>query len=104
MTRESAKKKIKGFPLKLQSIAKEDIENRAYKTIEIVPRFEMEDGYYQMTVNYKIKIDDRYIYGKALSIEEFIRLHNESEKGEVFTITYLDKSGIILEIEEKDDI
>lgn len=104
MTRETAKKKIRGFPLKLQSIAKEDIEKRAYKTIEIVPLFEMEDGFYQFTVNYKINLGDRYIYGKALSLDEFIKLRNEADNGEVFTIAYLDKSGIILEIEERDDV
>ncbi len=104
MTRETAKRKIRGFPLKLQSIAKEDIEKRAYVTINMVPFFEMEDGYFQMSVNYKIKVGDRYIYGKAHSIDEFIKLHNEAENGEVFTITYLEKSGIILEIEERDDV
>ena len=51
MTRETAKRRIKGFPFKLQSIAKEDIDERAYVSVETVPLFEMEDGYYQMTVN-----------------------------------------------------
>ena len=104
MTRETAKKKIRGFPLKLQSIAKEDIEKRAYITIDIVPLFEMEDGFYQFTVNYKINIGNKYLYGKALSLDEFIRLRTEANNGEVFTITYLEQSGIILEIEEKNDI
>lgn len=103
MTRETAKRKIKGFPLAMQSVAKEDIENRAYKTVEIVPLFEMEDGYFQMTVNYKIKLDDGYIHGKALSIEEFAKMHDEAARGEVFTIMYLEKSRIIIEIEEKYD-
>ncbi len=103
MTRETAKKKIRGFPLKLQTMARQDIEKRAYCTIETVPLFEMEDGYFQMTVNYKIKVGERYIFGKALTIEEFIRMHEEAQRGEVFTITYLEQSGIILEIEERDD-
>lgn len=102
MTRETAKRKIRGFSLQRQSIAKEDIDNRAYKSIEIVPLFEMEDGYFQMTVNYKIKLDDGYIYGKALSIEEFAKMHDEAERGEVFSIMYLEKSRIIIEIEERD--
>lgn len=102
MTRETAKRKIRGFSLQRQSAAKEDIDNRAYKSIEIVPLFEMEDGYFQMTVNYKIKLDDGYIYGKALSIEEFAKMHDEAERGEVFSIMYLEKSRIIIEIEERD--
>lgn len=103
MTRETAKKQIKGFPLSMQSIAKEDIDNRAYITTEITPIFEMEHGYYQMTVNYKIKLEDGYIYGKALSIEEFIKMHNAAARGEIFSIMYLEKSRIIIEIEERDD-
>lgn len=103
MTRETAKKQIKGFPLSMQSIAKEDIDNRAYVSIEIVPLFEMEHGYYQMTVNYKIKLDDGYIYGKALGIEEFAKMHDAAARGEVFSIMYLKKSRIIIEIEERDD-
>lgn len=103
MTRETAKRKIKGFPLSRQSIAKEDIEKRAYVSIEIVPVFEMDDGYFQMTVNYKIKLDDGYIYGKSLSIEEFAKMHDAADRGEVFSIMYLEKSRIIIEIEERDD-
>ena len=103
MTRETAKKKIKGFPYQLQAIAKEDIDNRAYITTECVPVFEIEHGYYQMTVNYKIKLEDGYIYGKALSLDDFVKLHDAAARGEVFTIMYLEKSRIILEIEERDD-
>ena len=103
MTRETAKRKIKGFPLKMQSAAKEDIDNRAYVTTELVPVFEIESGYYQMTVNYKIKLDDGYIFGKALSLDDFIKLHESAERGEVFSIMYLEKSRIIIEIEEKYD-
>ena len=66
MTRETAKRKIKGFPLALQAAAKEDIDNRAYITTELVPVFELESGYYQMTVNYKIRLADGYIYGKGM--------------------------------------
>lgn len=99
MTRETAKRKIRGFPLSLKSKANEDIENRAYITIKTVPLFEIENGYYQMTVNYKIKLEDGYIYGKALGVEEFAKMHDMAVRGDVFTITYLEKSRIILEIE-----
>lgn len=103
MTRETAKRKIKGFPLKLQSIAKEDIEKRAYISTELVPVFELEDGYYQMTVNYRIRLQDGYIYGKATCLDEFVRMHDAAARGEVFSIMYLEKSRIIVEIEERDD-
>lgn len=103
MTRETAKRRIKGFPLKRQSVAREDIENRAYITVETVPVFEMEDGYYQMTVNYKIRLEDGYIYGKALSVNEFAEMHDAAQRGEVFRIMYLERSRIIIEIEERDD-
>ena len=103
MTRETAKRKIKGFPLSLQAIAREDIEKRDYVTTELVPVFELESGYYQMTVNYKIRLDDGYIFGKALSIDDFVKMHESSARGEIFTVMYLRKSRIIIEIEEKYD-
>lgn len=102
MTRETARKKIKGFPLHLQDIAKKDIDERLYVETELVPVFEMCDGYYQMTVNYKIALpDEGYIYGKAVSIEEFAKFHDAAERGEIFRILYLKNAKIILEIEEK---
>lgn len=103
MTRETAKRRIKGFPLKLQSIAKEDIDERAYVSVETVPLFELDGGYYQMTVNYKIKLDDGYIYGKASCLDEFVKMHDAAARGEVFSIMYLERSRIIIEIEERDD-
>ena len=103
MTRETAKRKIKGFPLKRQALAREDIEKRAYVTVELVPLFELEDGYYQMTVNYKIRLSDGYIYGKASCLDEFIKFHEAAERGEVFRIMYLEQSRIIVELEERDD-
>lgn len=103
MTRETAKRMIKGFPLRLRAIAKEDIDERAYISTELVPVFEIEDGYYQMTVNYKIRLDDGYIYGKALCLDDFVKMHDAAERGEVFSITYLARSRIIIEIEERDD-
>ena len=103
MTRETAKRRIKGFPFKLQSIAKEDIDERAYVSVETVPLFEMEDGYYQMTFNYKIRLEDGYIYGKAPSLDDFVKMHDAAERGEVFSVMYLRSSRIIIEIEERDD-
>ncbi len=103
MTRETAKKKIRGFPLKLQALAKKDIDERAYITTESVPVFEIENGYYQMTVNYKIKLEDGYIYGKAMSLDDFVKMHDAAERGEVFTIMYLKSSRIIIEIEERNN-
>ena len=103
MTRETAKRRIKGFPFKLQSIAKEDIDERAYVSVETVPLFEIEDGYYQMTVNYKIRLDDGYIYGKASCIDEFVKMHEAAARGEVFSIMYLKRSRLIIEIEDRDD-
>ncbi len=102
MTRETAKRKIKGFPLRLQSIAKEDIDKRAYINTEFVPIFELEDGYYQMTVNYKIKLSDGYIFGKAACLDDFVKMHEAAVRGEIFRIMYLEKSRIIIEIEERD--
>ncbi len=103
MTRETAKRKIRGFPLNRQSIAKKDIENRAYVTTELVPIFEIESGYYQMQVNYKIRLSDGYIYGKAPCLDDFVKMHEAAQRGEVFTVMYLEQSRIILEIEERDD-
>ncbi len=103
MTRETARRKIKGFPLSMQSVANEDIENKDYITTELVPLFEMEHGYYQMAVNYKIKLEDGYIYGKAFGIEDFAKMHDMASRGDVFTITYLKKSRIILEIESNNE-
>ena len=103
MTRETARKKIRGFPQKLRATAEKDIDNRDYVSAELVPVFEIEDGYYQMTVNYKIRLEDGYIFGKALSLDDFIKMHNAADRGEVFSILYLRNARIILEIEERDD-
>lgn len=103
MTRETAKRIVRSFPILLQAAAREDIEKRAFISVETVPVFEIEGGYYQMTVNYKIKLNDGYIYGKALGLDEFIKMHDRAARGEVFSIMYLEKSRIILEIEEKYD-
>ena len=56
-----------------------------------------------MTVNYKIKLDDGYIYGKASCLDEFVKMHDAAARGEVFSIMYLERSRIIIEIEERDD-
>lgn len=103
MTRETAKRKIRGFPWKLQALAKTDIDQRAYVTAEVVPVFEIEDGYYQMQVNYKLRLADGYVYGKAPSLDDFVKMQEAAQRGEVFTLLYLAQSRIILEIEERDD-
>lgn len=102
MTRDTAMRMIKGFPLKLKALAKEDIDERAYVSVELTPVFEIEDGYYQMTVNYRIRLEDGYIHGKAQSIDDFVKLHDAAERSEIFRIMYLQRSRIIIEIEERD--
>ncbi len=102
MTRETAKRSIRGFPLAWQTLAQKDIEERAYITVELVPVFEMEDGYFQMTVNYKVKLEDGYIHGKAMNVNEFAKMHEAAARGEVFRIMYLKSSRIIIELEEKE--
>lgn len=103
MTRDTAKKITRHFPPRLQDIAKKDIEDRAYKTVELVPHLMLSDGYFQMTVNYTIDYQGKTLYGRADSVEDFVRMHDEAERGEYFTVTYLEGSGIILEIENRDD-
>lgn len=102
MTKDTALRMIKGFPLKLKALAKEDIDERAYVSTELTPVFEIESGYYQMTVNYKIRLEDGYIYGKAQSLDDFVKLHYAAERGEIFRIMYLKRARIIIEIEERD--
>lgn len=103
MTRETAKRLIRGFPLALQDKAKRDIDERLYVETTLVPLFELDNGYFQMSVNYKIKLDDGYVYGKSVSIEEFAKFHEEAARGEVFRLLYLKNARIILECEELKD-
>lgn len=104
MTRETAKKMIKGHPFSRQDIAKKDIDERAYVSVEIVPQFEIDGNNYQFTIMYKIRLDDdEYIYGRAMSIDELCKMQSAAANGEVFSIMYLKNSRIIIEIEERDD-
>lgn len=101
MTKEIALRQIKGFPLDMRDVAKDDVDRRAYKTVELIPTFELWGNCYQMTVLFKIRIPSgEELYGKAMNIDQFVEMHNSAERGEHFTITYLEKSKIIVEIEE----
>lgn len=105
MTKEYALKQIKGFPLDMRDVAKEDIDRRAYKTIEIVPIFELWGNCYQMSVYYKFKLSDgKELFGKAANLSVFGEMHEAAARGESFTVTYLEKSGIIIEIEETEEL
>ncbi len=102
MTRETAKRMIKGHPFSRQSVAREDIDERDYIFTEIVPVFELDGNNYQFTVMYKFRADDgEYIYGRAMSIDELCRMQQNAQRGEVYSVTYLRRSRIIIEIEEK---
>lgn len=104
MTRETAKKMIKGHPPRRQETARKDIDERAYITTEIVPVFELDGNTFSFTAMYKIRIaDGDYIYGKAFSIDELCKMQQSAANGEVFRIMYLKNSRIIIEIEERDD-
>ena len=104
MTRETAKRMIKGHPFERQAKAKTDIDERDYVYIEIVPVFEIDGNNYQFTVMYKFRAEDgEYIYGRALSIDELCRMQETASRGDVFSVTYLNRSRIIVEIEEKND-
>lgn len=105
MTKEYALKQIKGFPLDMRDTAKDDIDRRAYRTIEVIPTFEIWGNCYQMSIYYKFKLPDgKELYGKAANISVFTEMHEIAARGESFTVTYLEKSGIIIEIEETGEI
>ena len=102
MTRETEKRMIKGHPFSRQAIAKKDIDERDYVFTQIVPVFEIDGNNFQFTVMYKFRADDgEYIYGRAMSIDEFCTMQQSAQCGEVFSVTYLRRSRIIVEIEEK---
>lgn len=105
MTKEYALKQIKGFPFDMRDIAKNDIDHRAYKTVDIVPTFEIWGNCFQMSVYYKFRLPDgKELYGKAANLSVFGEMHEAATRGESFTVTYLEKSGIIIEIEETGEI
>ncbi len=103
MTRETAKRMIKGHPFDRQAVARRDIDERDYIYEEMVPVFELDGNNYQFTVMYKCRAEDGgYIYGRAMSIDEFCRMQEDAARGEAFSVTYLNRSRIIVEIEQKE--
>lgn len=105
MTKEYALRQIRGFPLDMRDAAKDDIDRRAYRTIELVPTFELWGSCYQVSVYYKFKLSDgRELFGKAANISAFVEMHDAAARGESFTATYLERSGIIVEIEQTNDL
>lgn len=104
MTRETAKRMIKGHPLSRRQKALRDIDERAYIEDELVPVFELEGGNYRFDALYRFRASDgEYIYGRAMSLDELCRMQSGAARGEVFHIIYLEQSRIIVEIEERDD-
>lgn len=103
MTRETAKRMIKGHPLARQAVAKKDIEERAYCTEELVPVFELDGNSFQFTALYRFRAQDgEYVFGRAMSLSELCSMQQQAAAGEVFRIVYLKSSRIIVEIEERD--
>ena len=104
MTKEYARKMIKGHPFQRQAAAEKDIDNRDYVQTELVPVFELDGNNFQFTAMYKMRLDDgEYIYGRAMTIDELCKMQQSAAGGSVFAVTYLKNSRIIVEIEPKDD-
>ena len=96
--KETVENEIKGFPIKMQVMAKDDIVNKTYITTELIPVFDAEDGTYYKSVSYKILLPDGYIYGKTRDLDEFSEMLDAAFEQKTFTITYLEKSRIIVNI------
>ena len=104
MTRETAKRMLKGHPLSRRQKAVRDIDERAYIETELVPVFELDGGNYRFDALYKLRADDgEYIYGRAMSLDELCKMQAAAARGEFFHIMYLEQSRIIVEIEDRDD-
>lgn len=100
MTRETAKRMIKGHPLQRQKTAQRDIDERDYVEEELVPVFELDGGSFRYDALYKLRAaDGEYIYGRAMTIDELCRLQADAARGEAFRVVYLRTSRIIVEIE-----
>lgn len=100
MTRETAKRMIKGHPLDRQRKAQRDIEERDYLEEEIVPVFELDGGNYRFDALYRFRAaDGEYIFGRAMSLDELCRMQADAARGEAFRVVYLRTSRIIVEIE-----
>lgn len=103
MTRETAIRMLKGHPFERQAKGREDIDNRAWESIELIPVFELDGNNYQFTAMYKIMLPDGgYVFGRAMTIDELCTMQAAASRGEVFCIMYLTGSRIIIEIEEKE--
>ncbi len=101
MTAETAKRMIKGQPWERRQKAQKDIEERAYVEETLVPVFELEGNCYQMAVPYRFRAaDGEYVFGRAWSLDEFIRLHQAADEGRAFRVMYLKNARIIVELEE----
>lgn len=104
MTRETAKRMIKGHPLQRREKAKLDIEQRAYEQLSSVPQFELDGSSYRFDALYKFRAPDgEYLYGRAITLDELCRMQAAAAAGEVFRVVYLKSSRIIVEIEEEND-
>ncbi len=102
MTKDTAKRMIKGHPLKRQQEAQRDIDERAYIEERLVPVFELDGNNYQFTAMYRFRANDgEYVFGRAMSIDELCAMQAAAARGEVFRIVYLKGSRIIAEIEEE---
>ena len=71
MTKDTAKRMIKGHPLKRQQEAQRDIDERAYIEERLVPVFELDGNNYQFTAMYRFRANEgEYVFGRAMSIDE----------------------------------
>ena len=103
MTRETAKRMIKGHPLNRQQAAQHDIDEKAYIEERLVPVFELDGNNFQFTAMYRFKAQDgEYIFGRAMTIDELCKMQASAARGEKFRVVYLKSSRIIVEIEEED--
>lgn len=105
MTKEYALKQIRGYPLDMRDAAKDDIDRRAFITTQVIPSFQLWGSSFQMAVYYKFSLPDgKELFGKAANNSILSEMHQAAARGESFTVTYLENSGIILEIEETGEI
>ena len=107
MTKEYALKQLKGLPLDMRDAAKKDIDLRAYKTVEMCQTVRNTEGKCRRAYPEaagcpgKFKLPDgKELYGRAANLSVFGEMHDIAARGEPFTVTYLENSGVILEIEE----
>lgn len=100
MTREYALRQLKGLPLDMRDAAKKDIDIKAYKEVKITPSFEIWGNCYQVSIYYKFKLQSgKELFGRAANMSVFCEMAEAARRGEVFSVTYLEGSGVVLEIE-----